>query len=223
MSIKIDQSTDQLKKQLIEQINFLQKSSKWFDDGDVSEAKRIATQIRIFLHDTRSSKSLLLLMGDKDKVVYLNSASPFYPQNLMPYMGLVVTRVRDSSDSFKGEYKPRLTDYLKLGGKEDWQPFNNWWEGHIIKDQKGNMFSRKDLILHVADTDGGAHVDKSLDENYVSLSRGNSLGFSTISKSPGKAEQRDDVKYIELSSIRQIAFEVISSLTRYYGDLSKGQ
>ncbi len=37
--------------------------------------------------------------------------------------------------------------------------------------------SRSDLILNVADSDGGAHVDPDLDEAYMDLSRHNSLGW----------------------------------------------
>ncbi len=37
--------------------------------------------------------------------------------------------------------------------------------------------TRCDLVLNVADSDGGAHVDPSLDEAYMDLSRNNSLGW----------------------------------------------
>lgn len=221
--MKISQSEDQLKRHLIEQIGFIQKSSKMFDGGDVSEAKRIAIHLRILLHDTRNSKSLLLTLGDKDKICFLNSASEFYPRNLMPYFGLVFMRMINDSKGFRGEYVPKLEEYLKTGGEEDWRSLNDWWEGLIIKDQQKNMFSRRELVLHVADTDGGAHVDKSLDKNYISLSRGNSLGFHTIEKRPYEVEQRNNIKHIELASIRQIAFEVISSLTKYYPILTQAQ
>ena len=41
---------------------------------------------------------------------------------------------------------------------------------------ENNKFSRKNLILNVADTDGGTHVDPELDEKYMAFSRKNSLG-----------------------------------------------
>jgi len=56
-------------------------------------------------------------------------------------------------------------------------PFVQWWNDPVLKDQQGRTFNRRELILNVADTDGGAHVDPELDEKYMELSRKNSLGW----------------------------------------------
>jgi hypothetical protein len=50
-------------------------------------------------------------------------------------------------------------------------PFSEWWLSIVFKDKSGKTFSRRDIVRHVADTDGGAHVDAGLDETYKALSR----------------------------------------------------
>jgi hypothetical protein len=67
--------------------------------------------------------------------------------------------------------------------------------------------SRRELILHVAETDGGAHVDPALDEAYMDLSRNNSLGWML--------REGDVVRPFPppvLPCIRQIAHEVLITL-----------
>ena len=53
------QSDEDLRSQLKDQILFLRNSAKAYDEGDISEAKRIATVIRILIHDKGNSTSLL--------------------------------------------------------------------------------------------------------------------------------------------------------------------
>lgn len=121
--MKINQAEKELKDQLMEQLRFIKKSSNEFDNGDISEAKRIATHVRILLHDTSRSKSLLLTMGDKGRIIFLNSARPFNPENFMPYMGLVSISI--DSNGFRGEYKPLLENHRLSGDKEDWRLFDD--------------------------------------------------------------------------------------------------
>lgn len=213
--MKIPQSEIDLKKQLDEQINFIKKSCAEFDGGEVSEAKRIALSIRILLHDTRRSTSLLNSLGDKSKIFFLDSAFSFNPHNLAPHQGLVIMECNADTVHTKVEYKPLLGTHISMQHQEKWIPFTDWWQHTVIKDQKGNLFSRKDLILHIADTDGGAHIDKDLDQNYVDLSRNNSTGFYFAMKLQGGEEHHIALKNIELASVRQIGFEIIQSLIKY--------
>lgn len=77
----------------------------------------------------------------------------------------------------------------------------------IFVDQKGSETSRKDLILTVANKDGGAHVDPILDEKYADLSRRNSLAWRFSSP-------RGDVPLEgpEKAAVRQITHEILKSL-----------
>jgi hypothetical protein len=85
--------------------------------------------------------------------------------------------------------------------------FVTWWNDLVIQDNLGNHFSRKDLVLEVANTDGGAHIDAALDANYASLTRDNSLGWIS---SDGRTER--PLTDIELHSIRQVAYELLETL-----------
>ena len=67
----------------------------------------------------------------------------------------------------------------------------------------------------MANQDGGGHVDPSLDEAYANLSRFNSLGWKIFI---GDCPAKDFEKGPELPSVRQIAYEVIKSLSDEFRD-----
>ena len=74
-------------------------------------------------------------------------------------------------------------------------------------------------MLEVADTDGGAHVDKGLKKEYSALSRDNSVQIMLgIGHADGKREEFP-LKHPELATIRQITFEVIESFKKYFNCL----
>jgi hypothetical protein len=64
------QTEPELKSQLKEQIEFLRRGAKSFDEGSMAEGKRLAVVIRVLLHDTKSSTSLLKHLGKKDILFY---------------------------------------------------------------------------------------------------------------------------------------------------------
>ncbi|KMZ11485.1 hypothetical protein BHUM_05471c [Candidatus Burkholderia humilis] len=86
--------------------------------------------------------------------------------------------------------------------------FPVWWTCPVLKDNKGRFMSRFDIVSHIANSDGGAHVDPELDEAYMALSRQNSLGWHFT--------KCDIVEAIvgrpELACVRQIAHEVLETL-----------
>lgn len=57
--MKYTQSKEDLLEHWSEQIGFIKKSCAHYDNGDFSEAKRIATSIRILFRHTHSSNSLV--------------------------------------------------------------------------------------------------------------------------------------------------------------------
>ena len=205
---KVMQSTEELENHLQEQLKFLKKSCGDYDNGDITEAKRIALQLRVLLHDTSSSNSLLAQLTLKEKLLYLDSAFRFDAHNLMPHFGLLFI---NSNSTF---YKPLLNDGPPIPKK--FITFESWWKNSIvIKDQKENKFSRKDLVLNIVNTDGGAHVDGKLNKSYADLSRNNSIGIQFVIKQSNQAKKTFDMQYVELASVRQIAHEFIASLDNF--------
>lgn len=69
------QNQDALLNHLKEQIFFLQASSSSYDRGFMSEAKRLAVVIRVLVHDTPKSQSLLSQM-DKKGIPFLTQPLP---------------------------------------------------------------------------------------------------------------------------------------------------
>ena len=198
---KRQQTNDELIEQLKEQISFMKTSAKEFDTENYSEAKRLATNIRILLHDTNSSKSLLKQLNIKHKMYYRDSANEYDPKNLMSHHGLVGLKISNEGTSYYAQLEKRDCTF---------KTFDSWWEKIIISDKNKKQFTRKKLILALANQDGGAHVDPELDKAYDDLSRNNSIGWFHSNGS-----ESTPVLKIELFSVRQIAFELISSIEDY--------
>lgn len=67
---RIPQSLDELQEHFAEQIYFLKASADAFDKGFEGESKRLAVALRVLLHDTPKSKSLLGQLELKDHLFY---------------------------------------------------------------------------------------------------------------------------------------------------------
>jgi len=208
----VAQTELELKAHLIEQINFLQRSAKTYDEGYASEAKRIATTLRVLLHDTTWSKSLLTLLGKK-RIKFYNTAME-YDSGLAPNMKLILIIIRGHGEKDQGEcfddayYRAPLDNCPPGTDVNRKMDFLQWWNQIVIIDQKKNKFSRKDLVLDVSNKDGGAHIDPELNNKYADLTRSNSLGLVLISNNVEKKFSTNP----ELASIRQICHEVLKTL-----------
>lgn len=204
---KVSQNLDDLLQHLKEQILFLQSSALSYDKGFTSEAKRLAVVIRVLLHDTPKSQSLLSQINKKG-ILFFDTASPYDPRNLLSYSGLAIVRIGQE----EGIYIPRFSIPARPGlGPPKLLPFNEWWESIVVVDMSRNRFSRRDLVLSLCNKDGGAHINPKLDAAYAALTRHASMGlmYQTTSTS-------GFVKSIELASVRQIAHEVIMSLNHSF-------
>jgi hypothetical protein len=208
---RISQSRLQLEELLHEQVGFLQRSGEAYDRGFEDEAKRLAVTIRVLVHDTNVSKSLLHQLGVKQRLRYLNTAAPINPKNIATTNNLVSIMSAPGEDGTNTiEYVPMIRSHGKTSlpyRKE--VPFSEWWQGGIIKDNSRRILCRKDIILGMANQLGGAHVDSALDAKFHALVRDGSLGWrlggsANLGSSvvPGGAA----------ASTRQIAFELEETL-----------
>lgn len=199
---RVKRQKDELKRELIEQLQLLRHSCQAFDNGLEAVGKHISLSLRVLLHDHRQSRALLDQLGFRSGS-YLTSAPPLNPRNLLTECNLVAMQV----SSTRARYLPLIA----IGGGPIplWPiPFVNWWNDAVLKDNKGRTFCRRELVLHIADTDGGAHVDPELDEAYMAISRENSLGWVFGDRNiANPVEGRP-----ELVCMRQIAHELLSTL-----------
>ena len=70
MSSKVPRKIPELEQELNDQIELLKLDAANYDAGREIVAKSLAVKLRILLHDTTNSKSLLGQLGKKNKQFY---------------------------------------------------------------------------------------------------------------------------------------------------------
>jgi hypothetical protein len=217
---------------LVEQLGFLDASARAYDDGVESEAKRLAATVRTLVHDGPGSRSLLTHLGIRDRLPWTDSAAGVVREAALAIgSGLCITRMDLSSGVARfaaplGDLSP---ERIQPGAA-----FVDWWEDPVLTDAERNDFTRRDLVLRVANKDGGAHVDSALPPPYRALTRNNSIGmtqstsdepntagigFGIAVTSDGLARGRADGRPLEnslaLAHVRQIAWELQDTVRRH--------
>lgn len=196
-------SQDDLKRELRNQLELLRISCDQYDRGTEAFAKYIAVSLRILLHKTRTSHPLLEQLGLRSGNFFASNI-PLYVDSLISHAPLLMLALAVGPEVSEARYVPRVG----TPGREREPrsiPFDDWWSEPILKDDAKNIFTRMSLVRHVADTDGGAHVDPQLDEAYMKLSRENSMGWTDARDNPLAGPPH-------LASIRQIAHELLWTL-----------
>ena len=191
-------------QQLKRHLGFLNRSCADFDSGHVEEALRIAVSLRVLIHDTKNSTSLLTHLGIKNIARVLTTFEPGYSEDKST--GRMSVFIPMCVDSFGTRTAP-----LDNAIRREFISISEWWDEIIIG--TNNRPSRKDVILGAADKAGGAHVDSKLDEKTKSLIDG--VGkFQVTYKGVTKSFPLSDHHFYLL---RQFAHEVLSS-----PDITKG-
>jgi hypothetical protein len=209
---KYIQTQEELLGHLKDQVAFMKQSAASYDNGFEDEAKRLAVIIRVLVHDTSNSRSLLTLLNRKNIKLY-DSSIPYHPENLLSHNGLVMIKMSTNEGA---SYVAPLDDGPPIRSRTKKIPFNMWWENmFVIKDKNGETFTRKDLVLNTANKDGGAHIDPSLDEAYANLSRFNSIGWKVFRNDIEDSFRNSPVS----ASVRQIAHEVLKTLKDEFPEL----
>lgn len=193
-------------KHLSDQIYFLKRSSENYDQGYTVESKSLASHMRTLVHDTNSSTSLLIHLRVKLKMKFFNTAIPETPFGLCG----ITTTTAGGGETF---YNPPLDNLSEIRLRNPWVPFKVWWEDMKVLSDGKNRFSRKDLVLALANKDGGSHVDDKLPKAYTELTRLNSLNVYHQEEQSGELV---NVIGVEMASIRQVAFELLASLEKQF-------
>jgi hypothetical protein len=197
-----DQTRADLNEALDEQLGFLRTSAREFDAGNAAEGKRLAGAIRTLVHDGRPPVTSLLTQLD------LRSTLRFYDRqarNPIPPNAIMALSV---GLGFTG---PGLRHQANLEPITDTSNFETWWHGVLIVTNR-RPFRRKELVMLVANSDGGAHVDRRITEAYAQLSRDfNSMW--AVHKADGTMGIVENGPH--LVAIRQIAFELEQTIDAY--------
>ncbi len=205
------QTPEDYKRLFQEQIDALRISSLAYDNGSHGEAKRLATVVRVLVHDTGRSKSLLKQLGKKDLKYYASPAPtiPSYEGFGCPLIYLRIAPTRSCSSLL---YHPKLDDFSP---EEEWRrlEFDEWWKEVVLVDRDGNEFSREALILPMANKDGGGHVDFKLGEPYARLSRKGSAGLLVLDLKNFPARGTRIPSYgPEYACVRQVTHEILKTI-----------
>lgn len=205
---KVQRGPTDLEREFEEQLELLQTSVEAFDKGKFPEAKRIATSLRIFVHDTGASTSLLKQLNKKNGL-FLDTAMPLKESEgvIIPQSTLTYRALGGNEDSLR--HQPLLDTSFSQPREAD---FDAWWNGVVFVDQFQKKFSRADLVLKLANEDGGAHVDPGISADYHRLTRENSLGHMVTDKSG----QWTIVDGPAQAAVRQIAHEFLKTFDVSY-------
>ncbi|HET7418231.1 MAG TPA: SEC-C domain-containing protein [Solirubrobacterales bacterium] len=214
---EVKRTYPELLTKLRSQVGFLERSAAHFDAGHKDEGEQLATRARVLLHDARNPHSLLGQLGVKGALRFTDTA--IYTQPETKHLGgnrYVATGTQhaglvcwQSTDSGTWTYAPVLAPE----SKDRMNPpvgFEHWWRTPFLKDLNGESISRSSVVLHVADKDGGAHVDKALPKAFHRLLTGYALPFQVASDDGSSS----DIPGIVMATTRQIAFELLDTLHR---------
>jgi hypothetical protein len=165
------QSRQEVREHLAEQVDFIRSSVQRFDQGHLAEAKRLAVHLRILLRDSggrRPQVALLTQLGSDfhwrfvdSVVVPLDFVGP-----TSPYHGLAAIRMEANESGGKIAFESLFASG-EVEPPNVRRAFSDWWPRMVMRDAENRRFSRADLVLTVANQDGGAHVDPTLDEDYA--------------------------------------------------------
>lgn len=211
----------ELKSEFHRQLKILNSHCLNFDKGDVDYALEIATKIRLLLHDTRRSSSLLAQIYESSSVCFF-SETPFLSSQY-PYTqeevsntkftrtGLVFYKARIENHSqslFYAESHP----HLGQAKNTMWTDFNTWWEKDIMLIVASNIpYTRKMIITYVSNKLGGAHIDPKIDTHIQNLLENLSPSVKVQCETQ---VLNTNTNTLLLSIIRQIAFEFLTTVMK---------
>jgi hypothetical protein len=157
---------------LKEQMEFLRTSLRAFYTGDFAESVRIATSIRVLVHETGMSKPLL------------KQAKP----NGLELPILEHVGERPGEEQIFGfavsvRMGPTIAPAVDLGSSHHTlSSVGAWWNRMVFTFQSriGTelIYRRKQVVLILSDKEGGAHVDPTEDPNYARLLTDLPLSFA---------------------------------------------
>jgi hypothetical protein len=165
----------------------------------MDEAIRMATVLRVLIHDTNASTSLLNHLGATG--IKLLSTTDGATPNTVMFFGLGTM-----------QFSPQGARYfpgLDFGPIKKYMPVSDWWEQIVFVIDPQTQLSRRRIILSAANQDGGAHVDAKLSREYEALSSDGAIGHFVYGVGADAAQV--PITDAHLVAIRQMAHEVLHS------------
>lgn len=157
-------NTRYLLERLGELRHLLRKSVADLCAGDLAEAVRIATAIRVMVHETGSSKPLLKQIVPNYLDLQIRDWPDAKPEPGPPGTHAII--------ALHVPVSMNITEHGVSKSGLKWRPLINvgrWWaRPSLILPNMGSM-SRKEVVLGLANREGGAHVDTEITQKYQQL------------------------------------------------------
>jgi len=180
-----------------------------YDEDNEVVALSIATAVRVLVHDTTKSTSLLTLL-DKKSGQFLSTS--LNTPNETVHLGLVRRINVGVKDGVGGEarYWPLCDETYFPSPKQQPRllPFSDWWSEQVFQSQQ-HCLTRQDLVLAVTNKDGGAHVDNKVEGRYDAFRKSWSGGSTLVGIQSRLRRGYDNIP--TYPAIRQIGYELLHS------------
>ncbi len=193
------------KGHLARQLRFIERSCEVYDEGYADEAVQIAVRIRVILHPGgKKSRSLLQhLHAGRIPLLTTSEGAP-ERDDLIQYDGLGSFRASSDGKNVSGVYGPGEDNALY----REYIKADRWWK-QVVLFAEGTPYSRRDIVLGVAEQEGGAHVAAAPTAEYEKLMRPGLLWDKVVVS--GGVETITPLADIRFRYVRQMAYELLNS------------
>lgn len=192
---KLSHGTISLTDHLRRQLEYIRRSCELYDIGHLDEAIRMAVCIRVLIHDTKKSKSVLHQMRVKEKIKLVSSFNSL-PKNFQPVSFFPL---------FANSGKASTAVPFSLPAPLILKTVSEWWEETVWMQE--NTLTRKEIILDTAHKEGGAHVEAVAPETILELRK----GLSQIKSVKINGVEVGTPENYHFILIRQFAHELLNS------------
>jgi hypothetical protein len=201
--------SNSLSGRLAEHIKLIAVLSECYDGGHEIVAVAIATAIRVLVHNTQNSVSLLTHLTSE--TVHLLSTNLREPSEKV-HLGLI-RRINAGVNDGKGgeaKYWPLCDEryFPSPRGHFVMLELDAWWNECVFENTKHRL-TRRELVLAVTNKDGGAHFDAEVEECYDQFRKSWSGGSSLAGLLSGTNRGYDNIPIYP--AIRQVAYELLHS------------
>lgn len=231
--IKKSRPAGELENRFENQMDYLFRSSKAFDSGQENESARIANTLRVLLHQTKHSHALLKQLNLVDKLNFvdsgvhrdlLNQVLNDNPEGLRVVSqspadtGLVTAVIVGHKATYRAplvrnRFHPNDQRFKCIQSPK---PFDDWWNTPFIETSSEKIFSRSQIVLIMANQDGGSHVDPEIDADFMDFCQ-DFYGIEVAVNSDNHEDLKPADTNIVNATIRQIAFELMATIDDHFG------
>ena len=193
---------------LCRQLEFISRSCDSFDRGFEDEAVRIAVSIRVMIHDTQSSTSLLKHLQARD-IRLLSTCLDIVAKLQDPWLKGGRLRMFNGMGQYTPGQTPPYRPSLGNSYSHYFARVNDWWTQPVFVLDPDTWVMRGDVVLTAANKDGGAHVDSKLTPEYERLVASGDLGCLVAQH--GTEEIRIPISGHHYVALRQMGYELLNS------------